>query len=138
MNIPSGVIRVKGTEYVVRADGSVTVVSGSIDVRFNLPGNGGSVFVTVPAGYSGLLPVGISFMGPAWTERKLIAYAYSFEQATKARHAPEFKPSYAVRDFIPRSTHVGSVRQTPARAPAAAPARRATKATTPRRMLPFL
>jgi len=52
VNIPSGVIRIKGTEYVVRADGSVTVISGSVEMHFNLPGNGGSVFVTVPAGSS--------------------------------------------------------------------------------------
>ncbi|MDP9296425.1 MAG: amidase [Actinomycetota bacterium] len=65
--------------------------------------------ITVPAGYTGELPIGVSFMGKAWTEPKLISYAYSFEQATKARHAPKFLKTYAVRDFIPRATHVGSV-----------------------------
>jgi amidase len=65
--------------------------------------------ITVPAGYTGELPIGVSFMGKAWTEPKLISYAYSFEQATKARHAPKFLKSFAVRDFIPRVTHVNSV-----------------------------
>jgi amidase len=46
--------------------------------------------ITVPAGYVRGLPVGISFVGAAWTEPKLIRYAYAFEQATQVRRAPEF------------------------------------------------
>ena len=46
--------------------------------------------ITVPAGYVFGLPVGISFFGRAWSEPKLITYAYAFEQATKARRVPEF------------------------------------------------
>ena len=46
--------------------------------------------ITVPAGYVFGLPVGISFFGGAWSEPKLIKYAYAFEQATKARKAPRF------------------------------------------------
>jgi amidase len=46
--------------------------------------------ITVPAGYDFGLPVGISFFGAAWSEPKLIQYAYAFEQATKARRAPRF------------------------------------------------
>jgi amidase len=48
--------------------------------------------VTVPAGYIQGLPVGLSFMGGAWTEMRLIQLAYGFEQATKARRAPAFQP----------------------------------------------
>jgi amidase len=47
--------------------------------------------VTVPAGEVTGLPVGVSFFGAAWTEAKLIRFAYAFEQATKARRAPAFK-----------------------------------------------
>jgi len=36
------------------------------------------------------LPVGISFFGRAWSEAVLIKLAYSFEQATRARKAPQF------------------------------------------------
>jgi len=36
------------------------------------------------------LPVGISFFGAAWSEPKLIQYAYAFEQAMKARQPPRF------------------------------------------------
>jgi len=40
--------------------------------------------ITVPAGQVCGLPVGISFIGPAWSEPRLLALAYSFEQADAA------------------------------------------------------
>lgn len=46
--------------------------------------------ITVPAGYVFGMPVGISFFGRAWSEPTLIKFAYAFEQATKARRAPQF------------------------------------------------
>lgn len=48
--------------------------------------------ITVPAGYVFGLPVGISFFGGAWTESKLIKFAYAYEQATRARRSPRFLP----------------------------------------------
>jgi amidase len=48
----------------------------------------------VPAGFTtGGLPVGISFFGPAFSEPKLLALGYSFEQATKARRLPVHTPA---------------------------------------------
>jgi len=46
--------------------------------------------ITVPAGFVKGLPCGISFVGTAWSEARLIALAYAFEQATKHRRAPTF------------------------------------------------
>jgi amidase len=37
--------------------------------------------ISVPAGTVSGLPVGLTFMGPAWTEPRLLALAYAFEQA---------------------------------------------------------
>lgn len=46
--------------------------------------------ITVPAGYTHGLPVGISFVGGAWSEAALISMAYAYEQATLHRRAPSF------------------------------------------------
>ena len=54
--------------------------------------------ITVPAGYIFGLPFGISFFGAAYSEPKLIKYAYSFEQATKVRRAPRFLPTANFRE----------------------------------------
>jgi len=43
---------IRGTEYVVRADGAVSVLSGAVSVRYNRPGSGGSVLVVVQPGQS--------------------------------------------------------------------------------------
>lgn len=53
----------------------------------------GYPLVTVPAGYSFGLPVGITFMGRTWSEPTLIKLAYALEQATKARRAPTYLPT---------------------------------------------
>ena len=52
--------------------------------------------VTVPAGNIFGLPMGLSFFGRAWSEAKLIALSYAFEQATKARMAPRFLATAAI------------------------------------------
>ncbi|HJU42197.1 MAG TPA: amidase [Vicinamibacterales bacterium] len=49
--------------------------------------------ITVPIGDSHGLPLGVTFMGRAYTEGELIGFGYALEQLTKARKAPTFKPT---------------------------------------------
>jgi len=53
--------------------------------------------VTVPAGYVHGLPVGISFVGGAWSEATLISMAYAYEQASGRRKAPTFPATVNVK-----------------------------------------
>jgi amidase len=55
--------------------------------------------VTVPFGYVCGLPVGVSFLGPRWSEPALLGYAHAFEQATHSRRTPALLPS------IPLNSH---------------------------------
>ncbi|HEX6990995.1 MAG TPA: amidase, partial [Gemmatimonadales bacterium] len=47
--------------------------------------------ITVPMGQIFGLPVGLSFIGTAWSEGRLISLAYAYEQASKARKPPTFQ-----------------------------------------------
>jgi amidase len=49
--------------------------------------------ITVPCGWSFGLPVGISFMGRAWSEPTLLRLAYAYEQATRWRKPPRYRAS---------------------------------------------
>ncbi len=51
----------------------------------------GYAAITVPMGFIDGLPVGITFFGGAWMEPEMIEMAYSFEQLTNVRKAPEFR-----------------------------------------------
>ncbi len=53
----------------------------------------GTPHLTVPMGAVKGLPVGLSFLGPAWSEARLLGLGYAYEQASHARVAPTFAPS---------------------------------------------
>lgn len=55
-----------------------------------LPAVAGYPHVTVPMGAVEGLPVGLSFIGPAWSEARLIGLAYAYEQATRLRTPPTY------------------------------------------------
>jgi amidase len=49
--------------------------------------------ITVPAGFAFGQPVGLSFIGRAWSEALLVKFAYAYEQATRHRRPPTFPPT---------------------------------------------
>ena len=46
--------------------------------------------LTVPMGHSDGLPLGLTFIGPAWSEARLLRIGHAYEQLTRARHPPGF------------------------------------------------
>jgi amidase len=46
--------------------------------------------LTVPMGAVMGLPVGLSIIGPAWSEARLLGYGYAYEQSAKAKVRPRF------------------------------------------------
>ena len=52
------------------------------------PAVAGYPHVTVPAGLIEGLPIGLSFVGRAWDDARLIRFAYAYEQATQFRRPP--------------------------------------------------
>jgi amidase len=63
-----------------------------------LPAVSGYPHLTVPMGAVRGLPVGLSFIGPAWSEAELIGGAYAYEQRAHAR----VPPTYQATAPIPR------------------------------------
>ncbi len=49
--------------------------------------------LTVPMGAVRGMPVGLSFIGPAWSEARLIGYGYAYEQASRLKLTPSFRES---------------------------------------------
>jgi amidase len=57
-----------------------------------LPAIAGTPHLTVPMGLVDGIPVGLSFIGPAYSEAKLLSAGYAYEQAAKARAVPKYLP----------------------------------------------
>lgn len=49
--------------------------------------------LTVPMGHSRGLPLGLMFIGPAWSEARLLEVGHAYEQLTRARRPPTFPAS---------------------------------------------
>ena len=52
--------------------------------------------VSVPAGFAGPLPIGVSFFAGRWADARVLAFAAAFERAAPARRAPQFIPTIGV------------------------------------------
>jgi hypothetical protein len=52
VRLPNGLAKIVGTEYSIVADGTVACLRGTVSVLYNPSGNGSSVSVSVPAGFS--------------------------------------------------------------------------------------
>ena len=57
-----------------------------------MPSVAGYPHLTVPMGLVYGLPVGFSFIGPAWSEARLLGLGYAFEQALDFKPRPTFVP----------------------------------------------
>ena len=61
----------------------------------SLPAIAGYPHITVPMGFVHSLPVGLSFIGAAWSDASLLAYAFAYENEAHARHPPTYTRSVA-------------------------------------------
>ncbi len=75
----------------------------AVNVATILPALAGYPHLTVPMGLANGLPVGLSFIGPAWSEADLLAMGYGYEQATKRRAPPTYVPSLSAIPHIARA-----------------------------------
>jgi amidase len=80
-NAPAWTTDLLNGDHVTGGDSSFAAVAGYPSI-------------TVPMGFAGELPVGVSFVAGAWEEGKLIRLAFAFEQATKLRREPKYLASY--------------------------------------------
>jgi amidase len=71
--------------------------SRSLGSYSTLPAVAGYPHLTVPMGDVSGLPVNLSLIGPAWSDARVLALGYAFEQATHARIDPQFLANVGAR-----------------------------------------
>jgi amidase len=86
---PASRVDVVDGDNVAGAIGSIAAVAGY-------------PHLTVPMGYVRGLPVGLSFVGGAWSDASLLAIGAAFESASHARVPPQYAPSVESRPAITR------------------------------------
>lgn len=91
-----GALKSHGIDAIIAPANSPAWLTDHIngDVGFGLSSSSyaavsGYASVTVPAGFVHGLPIGVSFIAGAYSDKQLIDMAYAFEQASKSRRAPE-------------------------------------------------
>ena len=93
---------------VAQTSSPATVVDPINGTRFlgspsTLPAVAGYPHLTVPMGQVSGLPVGLSFMGPRWSDARVLSLGYAFEQRTRAWRAPAFPSTIALRPEIAKA-----------------------------------
>ena len=66
-----------------------------IGAGYGIAAVAGTPSLTVPMGDVQGLPIGIVFLGRAWTEAELLGYGFAYEQATMARKPPQYRATLA-------------------------------------------
>ncbi|WP_309089358.1 amidase [Phenylobacterium sp.] len=95
----------KVVAIVAPSGGPAAIVDPVTGGRFfgspsTLPAVSGHPHLTVPMGQVGGAPVGISFLGPAWSEARLLGLGFAYEQQSRARREPDFLASVAKRPDV--------------------------------------
>ena len=98
----------EGLDRVLTKDGLVAIVTPSnapasvvdpvnggawLGSPSTLPAVAGYPHLVVPMGMVEGLPVGLSFIGAAWSEARLLALGYAYERLRPALPAPAFAPT---------------------------------------------
>jgi len=85
----------------------VDVVNGdpNADAYTTLAAVAGYPHLSVPMGTVQGLPVGLSFMGPPWSERLLLACGFAFEQRRGALPAPLFRVTVETSELYSPQSH---------------------------------
>ena len=69
--------------------------------------------ISVPMGFSGELPVGVSLFASRFQEAKLISLAFAVEQTLHARRAPKFLPTLPTTSNAQRAVRPQSITSLP-------------------------
>jgi amidase len=73
----------------------------------SLPAVAGYPHLTVPMGQVRGLPVGLSFIGPKWSDGLILSLGYAYEQASQKRLEPHFLQSIDAETEAPRHLEPG-------------------------------
>ena len=110
---PEGIDRMLKEHNVVALVGPTVAPAWQIDAVLGdqYPGGGagslaavaGYPHLTVPMGDVRGMPVGISFMGPKWSDALILSLGYAYEQASQKRLEPRFLRSIEERPDVQRA-----------------------------------
>jgi amidase len=109
-----GIDRLLGSEHLDLLVAPTTTAAWRVDAVNGDPNSDSYTTLAAVAGYPHLsvpmgtvqgLPVGMSFMGPAWSERLLLACGFAFEQRRGAPQTPRFRATVETRELFSPQSH---------------------------------